>query len=98
MQRVDEASASSDLAALATMTDAFAEVPDALGVLFLFVAPATLLSPIRTVLENFDLSHSAYGDASGPYESFGKLMLFVQAVVHREGVSRRHPRPLVDLC
>ncbi|GAA5910058.1 hypothetical protein JCM5296_007009 [Sporobolomyces johnsonii] len=75
-----------NLPSLADLCDALGEVPHALDIVFLHAAPRDILPSIREVLDSFDTSQDDFGD-SNVIERYGRLVLFVQIVVSRFGLS-----------
>lgn len=67
------------------LCQALADTPSALDVLFLYVEPRGILSPVRQVLDGYDTSLESFGE-SHPIERYGALAVWLQVVLARFGL------------
>ncbi|GAA6007271.1 hypothetical protein JCM10207_001566 [Rhodosporidiobolus poonsookiae] len=75
-----------DLFTLAHLCESLAAKRETLEVVFLYVEPKEVLSPLRSVLDGFEAGEGQgeeYGGENNPTERYGALVLFVQVVVNR---------------
>lgn len=84
-QAIQQHAQSSDLASLTYLCQTLITAPSALDVLFVYVEPHELLSPVRQLLDGYDATLESFGE-SHPIERYGALAVWLQVVLARHGL------------